>query len=112
MTRKLEICSANAELGSADALAELISRHPHVQTKEWGCLGNCHRCFRAPFLLVDEYYPIEADSVQELIAKVSIHISGTDADPTREAHGAPPGSAGATVTAAAPAAHCTVTPAE
>ncbi len=80
MTRKLEICTANAELGSGDALAVLSYQYPNVQTREWGCLGNCHRCFRVPFLLVDEYDPVEAASVEELVAKVAVHLSGADAD--------------------------------
>ncbi|MHB1626977.1 MAG: DUF1450 domain-containing protein [Bacilli bacterium] len=105
MTRKLEICSANAGLGSAAALAVLVSRHPDVQTKEWGCLGNCHRCFRAPFLLVDECHPIEADSAEELTAKVAAHLSRTDAGTAGKANDAPPGSAGAAAAAAAPAAY-------
>lgn len=77
MVHKLETCIGNRAFGSQDLLsrAALAWHETEVHTMEWGCLGNCHRCYRTPFALLDEYTLLEAPTTDELWSLVQAYMS-------------------------------------
>ena len=78
MTHKLEYCTGNATLGSAALAQSLQAEFPRLQVKAWDCLGYCHRCFRVPFLLLDERHVLEAATIAELEAKVRMALQAIE----------------------------------
>ncbi|MCI0183713.1 DUF1450 domain-containing protein [Sulfoacidibacillus ferrooxidans] len=70
MKRKVEYCTGNLDYHTDDMIKQLQTLDPEITVKEWGCLGNCHRCFRVPFCLIDEYDLIEADTIEHLYTLV------------------------------------------
>jgi len=72
--RKIEICISNAKLGSGAVLDWVKSEHPIIRTKQWGCLGHCHRCLHVPYVLIDDETFVEAQSEAELRAKLEARL--------------------------------------
>jgi len=65
----------NRSFGSETLLARVATTWPDVNTREWGCLGNCHRCYRAPFALLDEFELIEASTQEALWSQVAAYFA-------------------------------------
>jgi uncharacterized protein YuzB (UPF0349 family) len=66
MAQKLEVCTGNARFGSHAVARSLCAELDAYTFAEVGCLGYCHRCFRVPFVMVDERENIEAPDAQAL----------------------------------------------
>jgi len=66
MPHKVETCIGNDHFGTAQLLLRAAVQFPDTQTRLVGCLGNCHRCYRAAFVLVDDFTIVEAASSTEL----------------------------------------------
>ncbi|WP_181363148.1 DUF1450 domain-containing protein [Sulfoacidibacillus thermotolerans] len=70
MKHKLEICTGNLDFHTDRAIAELQNEHPALIVKQWGCLGNCHRCFHVPFCLLDDFELVESETIEQLVSKL------------------------------------------
>jgi len=66
LAHRIESCIGNRSFGTDDILDRAQAEFRDVQVREWGCLGNCHRCFRAPFVLIDDLHLIEAPDADTL----------------------------------------------
>ncbi|MCY0876279.1 MAG: DUF1450 domain-containing protein [Firmicutes bacterium] len=74
-TRKLETCIGNRPFGSEELLSRASTTFEGLHITEWGCLGNCHRCYRVPFALLDEYTLLEAPTQEELWVLVQSYFA-------------------------------------
>lgn len=72
--QKIEICVSNAKLGSGAILEWIRREYPSIRTKQWGCLGYCHRCLNAPYVLIDDDIFIEAETEDELRKLLENHL--------------------------------------
>lgn len=75
MAHQVETCMGNRPCGSETLLARVATTWPDVKTREWGCLANCHRCYRVPFALLDEFELIEAPTQEALWAQVAAYLA-------------------------------------
>lgn len=65
----LEFCVNNAEFGAAQVAELLRAEFPALTVKAWRCLGHCHYCARAPFIVLDDDL-IEGERPEDLLTAV------------------------------------------
>ncbi len=71
MPHIFSICTENKKTGIAEAIAEIAAEAGIAfEVKEWRCLSNCHRCYKAPFVLIDDQWLISADSLADVSSKI------------------------------------------
>ena len=67
--RLIEYCAAGDLRQTAEIVSALRREFPEVEMREQRCLNHCHRCGRAPFLLLDGRTLLERAEPAELLAE-------------------------------------------
>lgn len=75
MPDKLEICIGNSPVGIMSILQIIREEFPSIQVKEWGCLGNCHNCFRKPFVLLNDTTLVQGEDADDLLDQLRRALS-------------------------------------
>lgn len=73
-TKKLEVCINNIDLGSGFVWDQTAQNYPEIRLRRWSCLGYCHRCIHAPYVLLNDTEYIEGTSAEDLWQKVQAFI--------------------------------------
>lgn len=75
LRHKLEYCISNRKFG-IHAVVEGLSgpASSKVEIRRWDCLGQCHICARAPFVLMDDHHVLQANSATELLQDIQAYL--------------------------------------
>lgn len=68
MRTLVEFCRQNMPTGTYHVFDEL-KKNPDADVIEYGCLGQCSRCARNPFVLL-EGKVVEAEEARDLLKKI------------------------------------------
>lgn len=74
----LEICASNRKHDTDNVIA-LLEKDPSVEVIEYGCLGNCGRCWLTPFAMINGI-TVTADNCRELLAVIQQEMKKKEAE--------------------------------